>query len=140
MGQSSTVGGDPHAFRWDLTNSMVDLGTLGGTNSIANAINDAGQVVGQSQTSTGEFHAFVWDPSNLMQNLGTHGGSISDAADINAVGLAVGRSIIPPEHAALWNVTAISPIPPVDISILKSVNSTVPFPGNAINYTINSWN
>ena len=43
---------------------MVDLGTLGGTSSVANAINDRGQVVGRSQTpeSLGG-HAFVWTAS-----------------------------------------------------------------------------
>ena len=32
---------------------IINLGTLGGTNARANAINDQGQVVGNSDTSTG---------------------------------------------------------------------------------------
>jgi uncharacterized membrane protein len=39
---------------------MKDLGTLGGDNSGAAAINDKGQVGGESQTSSGDFHAVLW--------------------------------------------------------------------------------
>ena len=39
---------------------MVDLGTLGGTDSGAYAVNDSGQVVGYSTYPTGEVHAVLW--------------------------------------------------------------------------------
>src|SRR5262245_24435684 len=39
-----------HAFFWDESNGMIDLGTLGGSRTFAYAMNDAGQVVGKSQT------------------------------------------------------------------------------------------
>jgi probable HAF family extracellular repeat protein len=39
---------------------MIDLGTLGGGFSQANAINPAGQVVGFSITASGESHATLW--------------------------------------------------------------------------------
>jgi probable HAF family extracellular repeat protein len=38
----------------------IDLGTLGGVNSIANAINERGQVVGYSLTSSDVWHGFLW--------------------------------------------------------------------------------
>jgi probable HAF family extracellular repeat protein len=41
--------------------SIIDLGTLGGTFSQANAINNKNQVVGVSLTNESVFHAFSWD-------------------------------------------------------------------------------
>jgi probable HAF family extracellular repeat protein len=39
---------------------MVDLGTLGGTHSVALAVNNWGLVVGGSDTGTTEHHATMW--------------------------------------------------------------------------------
>jgi probable HAF family extracellular repeat protein len=40
---------------------MVDLGTLGGSDSAASAVNGSGQVVGYSSTAgDAERHAVVW--------------------------------------------------------------------------------
>src|SRR2546430_17330437 len=51
---------------------MIDLGTLGGTDSVALAVNDRGQVVGYSDLPIShplappEYHAVLWQPiSNL---------------------------------------------------------------------------
>lgn len=38
----------------------VDLGTLGGAQTMPWAVNDKGQVVGQSQVADGTWHAFLW--------------------------------------------------------------------------------
>ncbi len=40
--------------------SWTNLGTLGGSESLASGLNDAAQVAGYSLTSTGATHAFLW--------------------------------------------------------------------------------
>lgn len=70
---------------------IVDLGTLGGPTSSAQAINDHNQVVGHSTTTTRESHAFLWS-GGRMRDLGTLGGAYSVAADINNHGDVVGHS------------------------------------------------
>src|SRR6266568_4114010 len=76
-----------HAFLWE-NGTMTDLGTLGGSLSVANAINDRGQVVGESTTASGEKHAFLWD-HGVMKDLGTPG-ETSSAQCINGHGDIVG--------------------------------------------------
>ena len=53
------------------TATAVDLGTLGGTDGFAEAVNERGQVVGGS-----EGHAFLWE-AGTMTDLGTLGGTYS---------------------------------------------------------------
>jgi hypothetical protein len=48
-----------HAFAW-RDGQMYDLGTLGGRDSEARAINAAGHIVGMAQTASGEAHATLW--------------------------------------------------------------------------------
>ena len=40
--------------------AITDLGTLGGTYSEANGINDLGEVVGEARTASEDSHAFLW--------------------------------------------------------------------------------
>ncbi len=71
---------------------VIDLGTLGGASSTAQALNDKGQVVGWSETASGTRHAFIYD-HGMMQDLGTLvGGSHSYATGINEHGQVVGYS------------------------------------------------
>src|SRR5262245_59001862 len=65
--------------------SAVDLGTLGGTQSVAVAVNSAGEVVGTSSIAgDAEFHAFAWTRSRGMVDLGTLGGQTTEALAVNA--------------------------------------------------------
>lgn len=70
-----------------------DLGTLGGGDSSATAINDRGVVVGiSSLAQDGVVHAFVYR-DGVMKDLGTlPGAEDSHAADINNRGVIVGWS------------------------------------------------
>lgn len=71
---------------------LLDLGTLGGKNCHAFALNDRAQVVGSSQTAAGVYHAFLWEKGR-MRDLGTLPSDGSSAAlAINEKGQAVGVS------------------------------------------------
>ena len=72
------------------TYTIKDLGTLGGTTSIAYAINASGQVAGVAKTVNGIDHAFLYD--GAITDLGTLGGAKSTAHGINDAGQIVGTS------------------------------------------------
>src|SRR5690349_3563659 len=63
----------------------LDLGTLGGANAYALAVNNKGQIVGGSTLANGQTHAFLWT-NGVMQDLGTLGGAYSEARGINDLG------------------------------------------------------
>ena len=83
---------------------MVDLGTLGGDSSVAEAVNDFGQVVGASDISGGAHHAFLWTLAGGMIDLGTLGGDFSGTVAVNDRGQVIGSSTTPSgqTHAFLW--------------------------------------
>ena len=78
-------------FLWE-DGEMIDLGDLGGGDTQALAINDAGQVVGHSETVDDDTHAFLWTKETGMIDLGTLGGQDSYASDITNDGMVVGWS------------------------------------------------
>lgn len=91
VGWSELAYNHQHAFSYSGSEGpMIDLGTLGGTHSIANGINESGTVVGWSYTASFVPHAFLKPWGAAMQDLGALGGSQSMATAINASGQVVG--------------------------------------------------
>lgn len=70
---------------------VTDLGSLGGSQAYAQAINNSGQVVGYSETASRYDHAFLYN-SGTMNDLSTLGGYDSYAQGINNSGQVVGYS------------------------------------------------
>lgn len=95
-GYSFTLGPGSalRAWLWE-EGTLTDLGTLGGEESIAGAINELGHVVGWSQIAipdTYRVHACVWDDSGIT-DLGTLPDDTDSAAgDINEQGQICGTS------------------------------------------------
>ena len=79
-----------HAFLYS-GGPLQDLGTLGGSKSIAEGINNLGDVVGMADTASGDKHAFLYS-GGTMHDLGTLGGNRSTATAINDSGQIVGSS------------------------------------------------
>lgn len=80
-----------HAFIWDATNGMRDLGTLGGNISYGLGINNHGVVVGFSYLADNvTAHAFLWSTERGMVDIGaTLAGATSTwGVGINASGTA----------------------------------------------------
>jgi probable HAF family extracellular repeat protein len=109
------------AVLWEKDGEIIDLGTLGGSFSFGNAMNNRGQVVGlalntvpdqYSMVGLGtETHAFIWQNGH-MEDLGTLGGPDSWAAAVNERGQVAGWAFtnstpnpvtnIPTQDPFLW--------------------------------------
>jgi probable HAF family extracellular repeat protein len=90
---------------------MIDLGTLGGGESRASAVNVFGQIVGLSNPTGspalnhgGNSDAFTWTPRTGMVALGSLGGTHNNAVAVNAAGQIAGQSQTStgPTHAVIW--------------------------------------
>ena len=121
VGQSYTASASPiaHSFLYS-GGTLHDLGTFGGNDSGATAINNLGQVVGVADTTgTLAAHAFLYSGGPLM-DLGTLGGTTSSANGINDSGQIVGQAFTGPTifHAFLYSGGTMS-----DLGTLGGNNS-----------------
>jgi probable HAF family extracellular repeat protein len=93
-GSANSPGGNVHAFRWSLSEGLIDLGIPDGSlHSFGSGINRAGDVVGEIWSHDG-IRAFHWtekdgfaDPGSLPVD------RLSRAIGINDGGVTVGSSI-----------------------------------------------
>ena len=92
-------------FLWK-NGTMVDLGTLGGTNGSPLALNNAGQVIGTSNLAGDQTSdPFLWEKGNLIDlATNTSGATVVTANAINDAGEIVGGAAFAdaPFDAYLW--------------------------------------
>ncbi|ODT83069.1 MAG: hypothetical protein ABS69_04705 [Nitrosomonadales bacterium SCN 54-20] len=110
LGFVTPATAEQHSFLIDLDSKLVtSLGSLGGGDTVARDINDAGQVVGSSKTASGETHAFLTGPNGIgMSRVGMTTdpllSSYSGAVGINNAGQVIGNypSTSDPEGFFTW--------------------------------------
>lgn len=127
-----------HAFLWDKSGHprLKDLGTLGGDNSVALWIDDAGDVIGYADIPNPPgcsgvgcvHHAFVWK-GGVMTDLGSIGTDpCSRAISINSRGQIVGFTASVcgafPTHGVLWENGG----PAIDLNTLVNTDMALLFP------------
>lgn len=85
--------------------AVQDIGTLGGDATLANDLNNAGQVAGGSIRTDGSEHAFVWSAGGGMLDLGVVSGADNSRAQaINNLGVVTGHTeAIDFVHAFRWS-------------------------------------
>jgi uncharacterized membrane protein len=90
---SFTPGTIPvHAWRWSEANGLEDLGTLGGTHSVAWTVDEAGNAYGWAMNSSGQQRAVKWPVGGGILEMGTLGGT-SQAGGVNHKGHVAGQSV-----------------------------------------------
>ncbi len=86
-GYGSTLA---YLYSGGTSGTTTPLNTLGGSYSVAWALNDDGQVAGEAQVTDGNYHAFLYN--GTMNDLGALGGDTSEAYGVNIAGQVVGVS------------------------------------------------
>jgi len=106
-------GTQNRAFVWDKRNKMQDLGTLGGPDASAMAMNERGQIAGLSYINDMPNAAsgiptvdpFLWEDGRMI-DLGSLGGTFGLAGDMNNGGQVIGDSNLPgdvTQHGFIWD-------------------------------------
>ncbi len=116
--------------------SYTDLGTLGGTMSQANGVNDAGQMVGISSLANGQQHGFYWSGSGAIVDIGTLGGTGSYASEINNGGDIVGSASLASGANRAIYCSSSSPAALVDLNTVVTSTDN----GNPADWVLtNAW-
>lgn len=143
VGYRLTQNNNRRPFVYDIsTGNMRNLGTLGGAEGWANAINNRGTVTGSAYTSTGQAHAFIFDSSGKLTSLNTlEGYTGSEGLDISDGDRVVGfaytqnpnqrgkRAFIASTENSMLNLGSLLHDPD---SIARAINSTNTVVGQSI--------
>jgi probable HAF family extracellular repeat protein len=134
-GSNTSEGGAVLACRWD--DGKVTALPSAGDSSVAQAINNRGQIVGSGFGS----HATLWD-GDKVTDLGTLGGTTSLGRSINERGQIIGHSTTTEDgtfglagtHAFLWEdgaMTDLGTLPGSEISFGWDINADGVVAGSA---------
>lgn len=80
-----------HAWKWNAAGGLVDLGTLGGSHSVAWNADRDGNVYGWASDADGVQHAVKWTVGGSIVDLGTLGGN-AVTGGLNKHGVVAGWS------------------------------------------------
>ena len=149
VGSAKVATGEYHAVLWPGgTGLPVDLGTLGGPESDAWAINSAGWIGGWAQTPGqvgSRSHAFLWH-DDMISDPGTYGGNRAQTLGINEMNHAVGWANVDgdrlaPYRAFLWIDGQLNELPLLDgpDSQAYEINESDQIVGQADSYTYGGW-
>ncbi len=101
-----TNGNTGHATVW-ANGVTTDLGTLGGAQSDARGINQAGQVVGRAQDANGNWRAVTWNGAQASELTTPNASSSSMVNAVNNAGQIVGyeERVSQPysAHPVIWD-------------------------------------
>lgn len=103
---SMNVGGNDIAHYWKSGSPVLNLGTLGGLFSSANAINNSQVITGTAYLMNTTSQAYRWTQGTGMVGIGTMGGASSSGVDINDNGYITGSSQVvgnATRHAFRWH-------------------------------------
>jgi probable HAF family extracellular repeat protein len=128
------------SFLWERKNGMVDLGSLGGTCTLAFDLNQKGQVVGLSNLEGDQAqHAFLWSDGVLRDLGGSLGGSYTGTSALNERGEAAGYAYFADDvtfHAVLWkgigNMTDLGVLGSDQCSVATAINDRGQIAGTSI--------
>jgi len=129
------------SFVWEREKGMTNIGSFGGTCTVAQDLNNRGQVVGWSLVTGDKFsRAFLWEHGSIQDLGGSLGGGISTgAAAVNDAGQAAGFGYLAGEylfHATLWKqvgqITDLGTVGSDPCSSAKAINAKGQVVGDSI--------
>ena len=110
-GSADLANGAIHAALWDA-NGIHNLGTLGGRDSMAEGLNNRGQIVGFAYHADGTLHAFI-SAAGVMRDLNelipsNSGWMLRNAMAVNDAGQIVGNGVAPDGNIRAFLLTPIA--------------------------------
>lgn len=138
VGISNNADEDPRGFLWDGS-TMLELESLGGQESEANAVNNSGLVVGSAIAGDEHRYAATFQ-GPVATSLGTLGGTRSRALWVNDDGLIVGESTDANEHelAFLFADGQMIGLPALPSTNPEAAALAVNISGQIVGYSVNA--